>query len=172
MTGDESYMKKAVANGTEISVVGILRPDEDASSASISGAIGYRHDLMTYLIDEVDNSEIVKEQKANPDIDVFTGLKFKTDENVADTDSSSETVSDSTADTESKADKTADSSGTDKKAGLVAGDSSMEIPEGMTEEQYKALMEQSGASDTGELADMGMIAMGSMDMSAIQGGDM
>lgn len=123
MTGDESYMKKAVANGTEISVVGILRPDEDASSASISGAIGYRHDLMTYLIDEVDNSEIVKEQIANPDIDVFTGLKFKTDENAADTDSSSETVSDSTA-------------------------------------------------DTGELADMGMNAMGSMDMSAIQGGDM
>ena len=172
MTGDESYMKKAVANGTEISVVGILRPDEDASSASISGAIGYRHDLMTYLIDEVDNSEIVKEQKANPDIDVFTGLKFKTDENAADTDSSSETVSDSTADTESKADKTADSSDTDKQAGLAAGDSSMEIPEGMTEEQYKALMEQSGASDTGELADMGMNAMGSMDMSAIQGGDM
>ena len=172
MTGDESYMKKAVANGTEISVVGILRPDEDASSASISGAIGYRHDLMTYLIDEVDKSEIVKEQIANPDIDVFTGLKFKTDETVADTDSSSETVSDSTADTESKADKTADSSDTDKKAGLVAGDSSMEIPEGMTEEQYKALMEQSGASDTGELSDMGMNAMGSMDMSAIQGGDM
>ena len=172
MTGDESYMKKAVANGTEISVVGILRPDEDASSASISGAIGYRHDLMTYLIDEVDNSEIVKEQKANPDIDVFTGLKFKTDEASAGADSSSETVSDSTADTESKADKTADSSDTDKKAGLVAGDSSMEIPEGMTEEQYKALMEQSGASNTGELADMGMNAMGSMDMSAIQGGDM
>ena len=64
MTGDESYMKKAVANGTEISVVGILRPDEDASSASISGAIGYRHDLMTYLIDEVDNSEIVKAPRA------------------------------------------------------------------------------------------------------------
>lgn len=172
MTGDESYMKKAVANGTEISVVGILRPDEDASSASISGAIGYRHDLMTYLIDEVDNSEIVKEQKANPDIDVFTGLKFKTDEATADTDSSSEAVPDSTADTESKADKTADSSDTDKQAGLVAGDSSMEIPEGMTEDQYKALMEQSGASDTGELADMGMNAMSSMDMSAIQGGDM
>lgn len=172
MTGDESYMKKAVANGTEISVVGILRPDEDASSASISGAIGYRHDLMTYLIDEVDNSEIVKEQKANPDIDVFTGLKFKTDEAASDADSSSEAVPDSTADTESKADKTADSSDTDKQAGLVAGDSSMEIPEGMTEEQYKALMEQSGASDTGELADMGMNAMGSMDMSAIQGGDM
>ena len=172
MTGDESYMKKAVANGTEISVVGILRPDEDASSASISGAIGYRHDLMTYLIDEVDNSEIVKEQKANPDIDVFTGLKFKTDEATSDTDGSSETVPDSTADTESKADKTADSSDTDKQAGLAAGESSMEIPEGMTEEQYKALMEQSGASDTGELADMGMNAMGSMDMSAIQGGDM
>lgn len=176
MTGDEDYMKKAVANGTEISVVGILRPDEDASSASISGAIGYRHDLMTYLIDEVDKSEIVKEQKDNPDIDVFTGLKFKGDEAQADTDTnagdSSAAVSDSAA--ESKAEKAGDSSEADKKSAAMAamGDSSMEIPEGMTEEQYKALMEQSGAADTGELAGMGMDAMGSMDMSAIQSGDM
>ncbi|WP_298485244.1 ABC transporter ATP-binding protein/permease [uncultured Ruminococcus sp.] len=176
MTGDEDYMKKAVANGTEISVVGILRPDEDASSASISGAIGYRHDLMTYLIDEVDKSEIVKEQKDNPDIDVFTGLKFKGDEAQADTDTnagdSSAAVSDSAA--ESKAEKAEDSSEADKKSAAMAamGDSSMEIPEGMTEEQYKALMEQSGAADTGELAGMGMDAMGSMDMSAIQSGDM
>lgn len=176
MTGDEDYMKKAVANGTEISVVGILRPDEDASSASISGAIGYRHDLMTYLIDEVDKSEIVKEQKDNPDIDVFTGLKFKGDEAQADTDTnagdSSAAVSDSA--TESKAEKAEDSSEADNKSAAMAamGDSSMEIPEGMTEEQYKALMEQSGAADTGELAGMGMDAMGSMDMSAIQSGDM
>ena len=176
MTGDEDYMKKAVANGTEISVVGILRPDEDASSASISGAIGYRHDLMTYLIDEVDKSEIVKEQKDNPDIDVFTGLKFKGDEAQADTDTnagdSSAAVSDSAA--ESKAEKAEDSSEADKKSAAMAamGDSSMEIPEGMTEEQYKALMEQSGAADTSELAGMGMDAMGSMDMSAIQSGDM
>lgn len=176
MTGDEDYMKKAVANGTEISVVGILRPDEDASSASISGAIGYRHDLMTYLIDEVDKSEIVKEQKDNPDIDVFTGLKFKGDEAQADTDTnagdSSAAVSDSAA--ESKAEKAEDSSEADNKSAAMAamGDSSMEIPEGMTEEQYKALMEQSGAADTGELAGMGMDAMGSMDMSAIQSGDM
>ena len=176
MTGDEDYMKKAVANGTEISVVGILRPDEDASSASISGAIGYRHDLMTYLIDEVDKSEIVKEQKDNHNIDVFTGLKFKDDEAQADTDTnagdSSAAVSDSAA--ESKAEKAEDSSEADKKSAAMAamGDSSMEIPEGMTEEQYKALMEQSGAADTGELAGMGMDAMGSMDMSAIQSGDM
>ena len=176
MTGDEDYMKKAVENGTEISVVGILRPDEDASSASISGAIGYRHDLMTYLIDEVDKSEIVKEQKANPDIDVFTGLKFKGDEVQADTNTNTEdssaAVSDSAA--ESKAEKAEDSSEADSKAAAMAamGDSSMEIPEGMTEEQYKALMEQSGAADTGELAGMGMDAMGSMDMSAIQSGDM
>ena len=176
MTGDEDYMKKAVANGTEISVVGILRPDEDASSASISGAIGYRHDLMTYLIDEVDKSEIVKEQKDNPDIDVFTGLKFKGDEAQADTDTnagdSSAAVSDSAA--ESKAEKAEDSSEADNKSAAMAamGDSSMEIPEGMTEEQYKALMEQSGAADTGELAGIGMDAMGSMDMSAIQSGDM
>lgn len=168
MTGDEDYMKKVVANGTELSVVGILRPNEDASASSINGAIGYRHDLMTYLIDQVDESEIVKEQKANPDIDVFTGLKFKNDEDVADNTNNTDS-SDST-------DSVADSSLSDEEIAALkaSADSSaqMQIPDGMTEEQYKALMEQSGASDTGDLADMGMDAMGSMDMSAIQGGDM
>lgn len=176
MTGDEDYMKKVVAKGTELSVVGILRPNEDASASSINGAIGYRHDLMTYLIDQVDESEIVKEQKANPDIDVFTGLKFKSDEEVADNSDNSDSSdsTDSVADSAAIADSTADSKAETADSSLSDEEiaAQMQIPDGMTEEQYKALMEQSGASDTGDLADMGMDAMGSMDMSAIQGGDM
>ena len=79
MREDSSYMKNVVNNGLELKVVGIVKPSEEASSSSISGAIGYRHDLMTYLMKKVDESEIVKEQLANKDVDVFTGFKFAKD---------------------------------------------------------------------------------------------
>ncbi len=75
-SSDEEFMKKALENAPEIKVVGIIRPNEDAAAASISGNIGYRHDLATYLVERVSNSEIVKQQLENKDIDVFTGLKF------------------------------------------------------------------------------------------------
>ena len=75
-SGDEEFMKKALSSAPEIKVVGIIRPNEDAAAASINGNIGYRHDLATYLVDRVSKSEIVKEQLADKDTDVFTGLKF------------------------------------------------------------------------------------------------
>ena len=83
MSNDEDYMKSVVDKGTTLKIVGIVRPSEKASSASIGGAIGYRHDLTTYVLDKVGESEIVKEQQNNPDIDIFTGLKFATDEDLA-----------------------------------------------------------------------------------------
>ena len=75
-SGDEEFMKKALESALEIKVVGVIRPNEDAAAASINGNIGYRHDLASYLVDRVSKSEIIKQQLANKDIDVFTGLKF------------------------------------------------------------------------------------------------
>ena len=42
--------------------------------------IGYRADLMTHLLDKVTSAEIVREQKADPTVDVFTGLPFEQEE--------------------------------------------------------------------------------------------
>lgn len=171
MTDDDDYIKKVVDNGVELSVVGILRPNEDAAATSIAGAIGYRHDLMEYLIDEVQNSDIVKEQIADPEIDVLSGLKFKTDsEEEEAADDTSSAADSSTADTSFSA-QTETTSSADADTSSMAQQSAAQIPEGMTEEQYAALMEQSGAENTDELADMGMDAMGSLDMSAAQNGD-
>ena len=75
-SSDEAFMKKALEAAPEIKVVGVIRPNEDAATASISGNIGYRHDLASYLVEKVSKSEIVKQQLANKDVDVFTGLKF------------------------------------------------------------------------------------------------
>ncbi|MCR5521893.1 MAG: ABC transporter ATP-binding protein/permease [Lachnospiraceae bacterium] len=77
---DEKFMKNAIDNGLLVNVCGIIRPKSDAAmSSSVNGRIGYRTSLMNYLIDEVNASEIVKKQKENPETDVFSGLKFGTD---------------------------------------------------------------------------------------------
>ncbi len=73
---DILYLKKLVDNGVEIKVVGIVMPSEGAVSTSINGAIGYTHGLTEYVVAAVNESEIVKQQTANPEIDVFTGLAF------------------------------------------------------------------------------------------------
>ncbi len=77
MSDDEEYMKSVIENGIELKVVGILKPNEEASAQSISGVVGYRSDLMTTLIERINDTEIVKEQLADPETDVFTGLKFE-----------------------------------------------------------------------------------------------
>ena len=77
---DEILLKKAVDKGIEIKVVGIVRPNPDAASASITGVIGYTHELMEYVIEQTDQSELVRAQKADPKTDVFTGLPFESDE--------------------------------------------------------------------------------------------
>lgn len=63
--------------GMELEVVGIIRPNQTASSHMISGTICYTHELTEYVIEQAQNSEIVKAQKANPDVDVFTGKYFQ-----------------------------------------------------------------------------------------------
>lgn len=78
---DEEYMKKVVDSGLLIKVVGIIKPSSDAAlSSKLNGRIGYRSSLMEYLVDEVNNTEIVKAQMANPDVDIFTGIPFDSDE--------------------------------------------------------------------------------------------
>lgn len=82
MRGDNEYMEGVLESAPELKVVGILKPDADSLiSSTNSGGIGYTHALTEYMIDRVNNSDIVKEQKENPDVDVFTGIEFpKADE--------------------------------------------------------------------------------------------
>ena len=80
---DEIYMMNAIEKAETISIVGILKSESEAAQNGLAGTIGYRTDLMEHLIDEVNNSEIVREQKANPDTDIFTGIKFEPEETEA-----------------------------------------------------------------------------------------
>ncbi|MBR7122014.1 MAG: ABC transporter ATP-binding protein/permease [Oscillospiraceae bacterium] len=64
-------------NGTVLKVSGIIRPSEDAVSAMLSGSIGYTSELTKHIIKESVKSDPVAAQKADPTIDIFTGLPFE-----------------------------------------------------------------------------------------------
>ncbi|MBE5787084.1 MAG: ABC transporter ATP-binding protein/permease [Clostridiales bacterium] len=77
---DPEFVRARLEEGMEIRVVGILRPSEEAVATSMTGAVGYRSELMEYLLQQVNESEIVQEQLAQPDTDIFTGMPFSTGE--------------------------------------------------------------------------------------------
>lgn len=86
---DDASLELAVENGYDLKLVGILRPDPEATSTSISGTFGYTSVLTEYVIDRSAESEIVKEQllPENENYDVLTGLPFVITEEVDPSDS-------------------------------------------------------------------------------------
>lgn len=78
-TEDKNYMKKVVENGENITIVGIVQPSENATSAMLGSGIGYPSSLTTHVIEQATSSEIVKKQLDNPKINVFTGKSFDED---------------------------------------------------------------------------------------------
>ena len=66
--------------GTRVKIVGILRPNENAVSSMLSGAIGYTSALTDYLVEKAGKTEILQKQKADPATDVILGLPFLTDD--------------------------------------------------------------------------------------------
>ena len=73
---DEAYMQQLVANSEELTIVGIVQPKADATSTILHSGLDYLHDLTYYVIDQAANSEIVRQQLADPDINVLTGEPF------------------------------------------------------------------------------------------------
>ena len=74
---DELYMTSTVASAKEIKISGIVRPAKDSKSAATqTGGIGYKSSLAKYIINSVNDSDIVKQQEKNKDYDIFTGIPF------------------------------------------------------------------------------------------------
>lgn len=76
-TSDELYVQSQLQNAEVISVVGIIRPSDESVTDATSGFVGYTGALMEHLINKVNDSEIVKEQKDKANINIFTGRPFQ-----------------------------------------------------------------------------------------------
>ena len=86
-SNDENYIKSKLEQAESVKIVGIIRPKEGSNLSDTAGEIGYTKQLTEYVINKVNNSEIVKEQKNNPEINVFTGMKFKDESEISLTNS-------------------------------------------------------------------------------------
>ena len=73
---DEAYMQQLVADSEELTIVGIVQPKADATSTILHSGLDYLHDLTYHVIDQAANSEIARQQLADPDINVLTGEPF------------------------------------------------------------------------------------------------
>lgn len=82
---EESLINVLYNNALNIKIVGIIRPNPTADNHMLTGSIGYTYKLTEHVIEEGKNSAVVKAQLDNPNIDVFTGLPFKSStENLSD----------------------------------------------------------------------------------------
>ncbi|MBM6815099.1 ABC transporter ATP-binding protein/permease [Olsenella uli] len=78
MSSDEQFMASAVDNGLDLHVVGVVRPNESSDAKALSAGIAYTPELTLELMDRAASSQIVQQQLADPEVDVFTGKSFDT----------------------------------------------------------------------------------------------
>lgn len=76
MSGDADFMTAKVADGIDVHIVGVVRPNETANASALSPGIAYTHALTRQLMERATDSQIVQEQLAHPETDVFTGKTF------------------------------------------------------------------------------------------------
>ncbi|MBR2539799.1 MAG: ABC transporter ATP-binding protein/permease [Mogibacterium sp.] len=82
---DDEFMEDLIRDSEKIHISGIVCAKERNGALAMSTGIGYLPSLKQHMIDYAAESEIVKIQRANKDVDVFSGKSFedirnKTDE--------------------------------------------------------------------------------------------
>ena len=73
---DTDKMKDLMKDALKLKITGIVKPKEDAKNAIISSALGYTRALTEYIIDKSNNSDIVKAQESNKNVNVLNGMDF------------------------------------------------------------------------------------------------
>ena len=86
---DEAYVEQLVENSPDLTIVGVVQPRADASSTILPIGVAYTHALTYYAIDHAAKSEVVKQQLADPEVNVLTGERFDADQREPNLDISS-----------------------------------------------------------------------------------
>ncbi len=79
-SSDEAYMANLVDNGEDLHIVGIVQPKSDANITSLTMGVYYTPALVEHLVDEAAQTQVVKDQLADPSVNVLTGKSFVEEE--------------------------------------------------------------------------------------------
>ena len=86
MSADDSYMKNLYDKALKLKIVGIVSPKEGKTTMALNPGVNYTSALIDYIIDYSKDTEVVKKQLKNKDIDVFSGNRFDSKKNNFDFD--------------------------------------------------------------------------------------
>ena len=81
MTEDSEYMQNIYDKSLKLKIVGIVSPKEGVTSMALNPGVSYTKKLVDYIIDYSKNTDIVKKQLTNSEVDVFSGKKFDDEKN-------------------------------------------------------------------------------------------
>lgn len=73
---DATYVAGVLAHATKLRVVGVVRPSSQIGNATETGKLCYTPQLVEHLAQEAASSDIVREQRQNPSLDVRSGRAF------------------------------------------------------------------------------------------------
>ncbi len=85
-SSDDKYIKNLLKDAESLKIVGVVQPNENNNSPNVDIGIGYTAGLTQHIIDLAADSDIVKEQLKDPEVDVFTGKRFDDEDNEKDKD--------------------------------------------------------------------------------------
>jgi len=74
---NQEKLAKAAEGGLPLKITGIAyTTDENLFTAIAAGGVGYTHGLVEYAVSANNETPVVKAQRENPEVDVFTGIRF------------------------------------------------------------------------------------------------
>ena len=73
---DADYMRDLINSGEDVHICGIVKPKAGAKITSLQTGFYYTSDMVSHIIDEAADSQIVKDQLADSATNVFTGKSF------------------------------------------------------------------------------------------------
>ena len=73
----EEKIAKKLEKADILKITGIVRQKENSDNVLLTSPIGYTRLLTDYIIEYTDNSNVVKEQRADESVNVITGMAFE-----------------------------------------------------------------------------------------------
>jgi len=81
ISDNQALLNAVISKGLNLNIVGIVKPNEDATAAFLNGSLCYTNALTQYYIDTLSSSEMIKQQLSNEEFNIISGLPFFIEEN-------------------------------------------------------------------------------------------
>ncbi|MBE6130818.1 MAG: ABC transporter ATP-binding protein/permease [Erysipelotrichaceae bacterium] len=76
ISSNQALLNSVINKGIDLKISGIVKPNEDATSAFLNGSLCYTSALTNYYIETLNNTEMIKQQINSDEYNIISGLPF------------------------------------------------------------------------------------------------